>query len=164
MTEEAGSVPPLSARTAQRCEDAIGLEALCGQVAEQPLELAIVGNHRSTVQPALQRCDEERIGIEVGKHLVDRLLRQRAADTGGLDLPSDAQPAATAKPGLSMSDGHRDPPIIERALLPEPGHSGVDIVGLMPAPGEALTDLDFGQFAAGEQLQAGEIGASAQTS
>ena len=43
------------------------------------------------------------------------------------------------------------------ALALEPDDRGVDVFRRMPAPGEALPDLELGQFPAGQQFQPIEI-------
>ena len=112
-----------------------------GKIAEQSLELAVVSDHRATVQAALERCGEQKVRVEVGEHLVDRLLREGAADAGGLDLALDAEASTSPDPRLGSRNRRGNPAIVERAFLAQPRHCRIDIFGLMAAPGEALADL-----------------------
>ncbi len=62
----------------------------------------------------------------------------------------------------AMAAGHAG--VVEAAVLPEPGHRGVDVVVWEAAPRQALAELGFGQLAARELLESGQIGRVSQTS
>src|SRR5688572_25222887 len=51
-------------------EDAVGVEALSAQVAEETLELAVVGDALAAAEALLERRRKQRIGVEILKGLV----------------------------------------------------------------------------------------------
>src|SRR3954464_10372599 len=88
----------------QRLHHAVRLESLPNQVAEQPLELAVVGDRLAAAQPLVQRRFQQRRVIDVAEHVVDRGLRGFPGDPGPLDLHAHADLAALADASLGPRD------------------------------------------------------------
>src|SRR4051812_24541808 len=65
---------PRLALGAERLHHQIRLEPLADQIAEQPLELAVVGDRLAPVQPLAQRSVEQRVAVERIEHVLQRLL------------------------------------------------------------------------------------------
>ena len=140
------------------------LEPLRHEVAEQPLELAVVGDCRATSEPSFECCGQECVGVEIREDMRHGFLGQRSADTGGFDLSPDPQAPASSHACLGVRDRRGDATVVERAFGEETRHGRIDLVGWIVTTSEALANLCLRQFASGQQLQAGKIRASGQTS
>ena len=82
----------------------------------------------------------------------------------GLDFTPHAARAALLDRQLAARDGGGHACVVEAAVLAQPVDGAVDVVRSESAPGKALPELGFGELAAGELLERGQIGGLSQTS
>ena len=148
------------ARTALRTQclhHLVGIEALADEIAEESLELAIVGDGVSPAQPFPQRCFEERVAIDPLEYFVDGLPRGVLRNPGAFELES--HPGLTALPDACFRsrDSFSNALIVDCPLLAQPGHGLVDLILGIGFSREALTHLTLGQLAASQHLQPVEI-------
>lgn len=136
----------------------IGIEALTDQIAEEALELAIVGDRVSPAQPFPQRCFEERVAVDPSEHFVDGLPRGVLRDPGAFELEAHPRLAPLADPGFRTRDGFRNALIIDCPLLAQASDGVVDLILGIGLSRETLTHLPLGQLAASQHLQPVEIG------
>jgi hypothetical protein len=138
-------------------KDPVRLESLADQVPMQPSEFGIVCNLRAASKAFAQRRLEQVVGIEVREDLASHTTRRRGRYARLLDLPPDAQLAASLD-GLRTGNRFGHTRVVEGPLLAKPIDRGVDFIGgVLPAP-EALPDLRFGQLAPGQHPQRIEVG------
>src|SRR5579871_3891972 len=159
-----GYLPIATATASERPHHALAVEALTDEVAVQPLELAVVRDPLPPTQPLGQRRLEQRLVVDPVEDGLDRLLRERFRDAGALDLHPHAQLPAPLDRGLRARDRLGDARVVQRALVAQPRHRGVDRVSVVSFARQALAHLLLGELAAREQLQAVDIcGATAQS-
>src|SRR5882672_3487791 len=93
---------------AERLHHPVRLESLADEIAEEPLELTIVGDRLPAAEPLAQRRLDQRLVVDPLEHAVDRLLRGLLGDAGALELQADADLAALADACLHACDrlGH----------------------------------------------------------
>src|SRR5262245_60614420 len=95
----------------------IDLEPLPEQIAEQPLELAIVFDGGSSAHAAGERPFQQRAGVDLLEGAVNRPSGGRTFDAGTFDPAGHAQPAAVLEPGFGAGDclGHTS--VVDRPFL-----------------------------------------------
>lgn len=150
-----------SATSGERAHDLIGLEALADQVAIQSLEFLVVANRRRSSQAFRQSRREERVGVDIRKHLVDRVPGSGSRDAHALDLPRDAQLPTSLHRGLGPRNSRRRALIIYGTFGLQSCDRIVDGVLAVPVARETLAYLGFRQVAPGEHLQRVEVGGGA---
>ena len=125
----------------------------------QAPEDRLVAKIRAVAQPAIERSLQQLGLVEIGECLRNRFARDVAVDAERLDLAHDAGAAAMLETRLRPSRGERRAAVVEGALRAEARDGGFDVLGIELTACQACAKLRFGQFAAGEQRQAGDIGA-----
>ena len=117
------------------------LEALRHQVAEQSLELAVVGDRGPASKPALECGRQQCLGVDVGEDILHGLLCEGPADPGRFDLSFDSEPSATAHLRLRPRNCGGHATVIDGPLFAKAGHGGIDVVGRVVAAREPLANL-----------------------
>jgi len=107
-------------------ENLVSLEALRAQVAEETLEFAVVGDPLAAAHPLLQGGREQRIWVDVLKHLVNGSRRDRFVDARRLDLLHHASSSSITPSGLRSRNGAGDAFVVDAAFGFEPAYGLVD--------------------------------------
>src|SRR5688572_15392043 len=144
--------------SSQGGQHSLALEALVEQVAIEALELFVIFDRAAAQHAPGESRFEQRVRVELAEHVLHRFARHCRGDAGALDLHSDAQLAPASGRRLGSSDHFGDSRIVDGTLVLEARDRGVDLRWRVALAGQPLTDLYFGQFAAGGELQAVDVG------
>jgi hypothetical protein len=137
--------------------DAFGVEALAKQVAVNATEDGGVAQLGPMSQATLQRLLQQLRLINLREYFGDGLAGDLPRDAERFDLADDTRPAAALDAHLRARAGERGAPVVERALAPQARDGVVYVMWFEFAAGEPLAHLRLGEFAAGEERQAGDI-------
>jgi len=153
-----GRIGTASQPSLQRAKNAIRLETLADEIAEQSLEDAIVERAGPAAKPASDRRIEECIGIDVLERFGDGAVGNGAADARRFYFLPHAELATAARERLRPRNGFGDPLIVQRALRTKLFDRLLDRVGLVPAARQPLADLRFRELTPREHLEGVEVG------
>jgi hypothetical protein len=141
----------------ERLQHAVRLESLPDEVSVEPLQFAVVGDFRPTAQPFIERGLEQGVSVQTGERLIEGALRSSGVDAGPFHLHSDALSAPAAYRGFRACNRAGHSCVVYGVFLDEASDGLVDVRGRVSAASQPLTDLRFGQLAAGEQFQAFQV-------
>jgi hypothetical protein len=137
--------------------DAAGIESLSEQVAVDPPEDGGITQRHSVAQAAIQCVLQQLVFIDVAEDFRHGLASEIAVDTERLNVPHNARAAAMFDLQLCSCACNRRAAIVNGLFIAKACHRRVNVVWLEFAAREPLAELRFGEFAAGEKRQAGDI-------
>ena len=123
----------------------------------KPPEDGGVTQIHALTKTAVQRLLQQLGFVNLAKHLRDRVPGNVAGYAERFDVPDNACAAATLHAQLGPRARHGRAPIVDRPFMTKARDGGVDIVWFEFAAREPLAELSFGEFAAGEKRQAGDV-------
>ena len=123
----------------------------------EPPEDGGVTQIHAVAKTAVQRLFQQLAFVNLAEHLRDRVAGDVARNAERLDMPDNARAAAMLHAQLGPRARHSRTPIIDCLFLTKARDGGVDIVWFEFSAHEPLAVLSFGEFAAGEKRQAGDV-------
>ena len=138
-------------------EHAIGLEALADQISIQSLEFLVIVDSRSTAQTTLERRRQERVGIDVFEYLLDRAVGDARSNAGGAKAAAHAGFAPSPHRRFPTCDHCRRSRVVDVSVGFQSSDRLVDLVAIVFASSEPLSDLGFRELSASEHLERREI-------
>lgn len=116
-----------------------------------------VAERHAVAQAASECLLQELAFIDVAEYLRHRLVRDVAIDPERFDVPDHARTAAMFDAQLRPCAGNRRAAVVDRLFFAKTRHRGVDLVWVEFATRQSVADLSFGELAAGEERQAGDV-------
>ena len=143
---------------AQGGQDAIGLEASADEVSIESLEDLAIGDRGAAAETFLERSLQQLVRVDIGRHAIEDLPREVGREARFLEATARAQTAVPARDKLVVSDRSSGPFVVKRPLAQKASDRGVDGVRRVAASVQPVPELEFGQFAPGQEGQACDIG------
>ena len=116
-----------------------------------------IAQFHSVAQAAVQCLLQQLAFIDLAEYLRDGVARDIAVDAERFDVPDNTRAPAVFYTQLGSCAGHRRTAVVNRLFMAKARHRGVDIVWCKLAAREPVAELSFGEFAPGEERQAGDV-------
>ncbi len=157
MSGMSGSVP-------HRRVNAGCVESLREQIAVGSSDRGRVVQRLVVANPLVESLLNQRVFVELAKHLGHRRAGHVAGNAEGSELTERPQPPVPLDERFSPCAGPRGPRVVQGAFPAQPGDGCVDLSPVECATPEPRPHLRFGELAPRKPLQTGDIGVCHPTS
>ena len=122
--------------------------------------VGLVVERDAPAKPPIERLFEQCSFVDIAEDFVHCGAGDVTGDAERFDLPEHAAASAAPHAGLDPGAGERHAPVVQRAFLPQPLDSGLDVIGFELAAGETRAELPLGQLTPCQQFQTRQVGAT----